>query len=183
LTSLFLVKYDCCSMQATAQDPIRKAGALLFRLMRSADAIENEDCRCCGLTKGQALALLTLNAGRCVAMRDMAESLGVSASTATRILDNLVRDGFASRGVHPSDRRSVCAEATPNGEAKIRELSGCYEAFWANAFGRIPKERRTEALRALESLALCVEDTRKACCGKAARRAGKTGRRYAHGRG
>jgi DNA-binding MarR family transcriptional regulator len=151
--------------------------------MRSTDAIENEDCRCCGLTKSQALALLALESGRCVAMRDLAESLGVSASTATRILDNLVRDGFVFRGVHPSDRRSVCAGATPKGEIKIRELSACYETFWTNAFGRIPKERRTETLRVLESLTLCVEDTRKASCGGTSGKTGRAGGRKTHERG
>ena len=181
MTGVFLAEYDICCMQTTVQNPIRRAGALLFRLVRSADAIENEDCRCCGLTKGQALALLTLRPGGCVAMRDVVASLGVSASTATRIVDNLVRDGLATRGAHPSDRRSVCAQATPRGEAKIRELAGCYESFWANAFGRIPKERRGEALRALESLASCVEEVRRGCCGKASRRAGKANGRNTHG--
>jgi len=169
-------------MATGGDQAVRQAGALLFRLVRSADAIENEDCRCCGVTKGQALALLELKSGSCVAMRDVVASLGVSASTATRIVDNLVRDGLAIRGMHPSDRRAVCARATPKGEAKVRELTGCYESFWTNAFGRIPKDRRPEAMRALETLVSCVEEVRKGCCGKSTRRAGKAGGRKIDGR-
>ena len=156
---------------------VRKAGDLVFRLMRTLGVIESRECRCCGLTLGQALALLVLGAGRCVPMRTVAESLGVSAGTATRVMDNLVRDGLIRRADDPSDRRCVCGCLTRSGEARMRALEECYESFWLRVFGGIPEEELPGIMKNLEKVVLAAEQAKKTCCGTRPEKTGGTGRR------
>lgn len=153
------------SRPVPAGAPAKAGGALLYRLVRLVGSIESEECRCCGLTVGQGLALLTLKPGRCVPMRKIAEELGVSPGTATRVVDNLVRDGLAERGHDPADRRRVCGRATPKGEEMIRRIEKYYGEFWHGVFRRIPRKRMDEVLRALDLLAVSAAEARNDCCG------------------
>ncbi len=148
----------------------RVGGPLLFRIVRAIGAVENEESRCCGLTLGQALALLTLKPGKCIPMRRVAEELGVSAGTATRVVDNLVRDGLARRGNDPADRRRVCGRPTIKGEARIRDLEKCYETFWDRVFSGLPGSRVPQALETLKFLAASADRVRSECCGRPGRR-------------
>ena len=139
-------------------------GDLLFRLVRSLSAMECEETRCCGVTMGQGLALLALESGGQTTMREVAAALGVSAGTATRVVDNLVRDGLAERAEDPADRRRVCIRPTKDGEKRITQLEECYDRFWEDVFGRIPKRKLKEALAALELVVEAVEGAKVACC-------------------
>ena len=96
---------------------VANGGTLLFRLLRSLVAAENGEIRCCGVTTGQGLALLAMEPGGQVTMRQVAGALGVSAGTATRVVDNLVRDGLVERTANPGDRRNVCVRPTARGDS------------------------------------------------------------------
>lgn len=139
-------------------------GALLFRLMRSLGAVEDGEVRCCGLTTGQGLALLALQAGELTIMREVATALGVSAGTATRVVDNLVRDGLVERIENPADRRSVCIEPTVEGEKTIENLKQCYQRFWQTIFERVPVEQLSETVNILTLLVNAAEETVGVCC-------------------
>ncbi len=144
-------------------------GALLFRLMRSLGAAEDGEVRCCGLTTGQGLALLALRAGGRTTMREVATALGVSAGTATRVVDNLVRDGLVERIENPADRRSVCIEPTAEGEKTIGNLKQCYRRLWQTIFERVPKEQLSETVDILALLVNAAEEAAGVYCAKKGR--------------
>ena len=151
-------------MTTSTRDQAEVVGALLFRLVRSLGAVENGEMRCCGVTMGQGLALLALKAEGQAKMRQLTEALGVSAGTATRVVDNLVRDGLVERTSDPADRRHVCVRPTPRGERKIKELAECYRRFWESVHEAVPRKRRRETFVALEVLVDAVEKAKAACC-------------------
>ena len=142
-----------------------RGGALVFRLVRSLAAVENGETRCCGVTTRQGLALLAMKPGRQVNMCQVADALGVSAGTATRVIDNLVRDGRVERAGNPADRRNVCVQPTARGERTIKELTECYSRFWEMTFSDVDRSRLVETLATLEVVVNAVEKARKACCG------------------
>ena len=141
----------------------KTGGGSLFRLVRLIGAVECEETRCCSVTMGQGLALLALEPGGQTTMREVAAALGVSAGTATRVVDNLVRDGLAERAEDPADRRKVCIRPTKDGEKKTTQLEECYDRFWEDVFGRIPKRKLNGTLSALDLVVEAVEDARLAC--------------------
>ena len=160
---------------ATLEQAVERGGSLLFRLVRSLAAAECSDTRCCGVTVGQCLALLAMGPGCCpegdgrdgATMRRVASALGVSPGTATRVIDNLVRDGLVERCDNPSDRRSVCVRPTAEGTRVIEALEDCYSRLWTAVFQRVPRERLDDTLAALELLADAVGEAAAECCSPA----------------
>ena len=141
-----------------------ECGGLLFRLMRSLAVVENGEARCCGVTTSQALALLAARSADCVTMGRVCEALGVSAGTATRVVDNLVRDGLVERADNPDDRRSVCVVPTAKGRKAIAELDDCYNRMWRTISEAIPVGKLPGTLATLELLVGAVEKARAECC-------------------
>ncbi|HUS47159.1 MAG TPA: MarR family transcriptional regulator [Phycisphaerae bacterium] len=147
----------------TAGKSVQEAGALLFKLVRALGVVENDEVRCCGVTTAQGLALLAMNGTGQVTMREVAEALGVSPGTATRVIDNLVRDGLVGRAPSARDRRKVCVRPTRGGREVIRELDRCYGRFWRSVFQDVPKARLPAILDVLHLLVEGAEKARKVC--------------------
>ena len=55
-------------------------------------------------------------------MSDLADQVVFDASSLTRMVDRLVKEGYVARENHPTDRRSVYAVLTPMGQ-KVREMA------------------------------------------------------------
>jgi DNA-binding MarR family transcriptional regulator len=153
----------------------------LLRLLRAAEAIEGRDCRCCGLTRGQALALLALKPGKCVPMQVVAKSLGVTPGTATRVVDNLVRDGLARRGDDPEDRRCVCGCVTARGNTRLIKLEKGYARLRKRTFGGMSRARLAGATKLLGSLADCLVKADREWGNKPGTRRGSARRGGKHG--
>jgi len=70
-------------------------------------------------------------------IRDIAETLGISSSAATQLVDGLVRSGYVTRQEDPKDRRSVRLGLSPKGkkhitatnEKRITEMAGLFDAL------------------------------------------------------
>jgi DNA-binding MarR family transcriptional regulator len=69
----------------------------------------------------EALLRLARAPGRRMRRVDLADSLLLTASGVTRLLDGLERDGFVGREECESDRRVTYAVLTDAGRAKLRE--------------------------------------------------------------
>ncbi len=149
--------------EVTFRRVVKEGGAMLFRLAHSLAVAEDSEIRCCGVTTCQALALLATKSGSQVTMSQVGEAIGVSAGTATRVIDNLVREGLVERARNSSDRRQVCIRPTSRGKKRIKELDKCYDQFWQTIFGKVPKKRLPETLRALRLLVPAVEEAREGC--------------------
>ncbi len=152
-------------MSGTTQAKMaERGGSLLFRLVRSIGVVEGEETRCCGVTTAQCIALLSLGDGKQTTMRDVTAALGVSAGTATRIVDNLVRDDMVQRIADSADRRRVCVRPTAKGRKKITQLEEGYARFWERVFSRVPARKLRDALPLLELVVEAVENSRAECC-------------------
>ena len=64
---------------------------------------------------------------------ELGERLIVTRATVTGLLDSLERRGLVSRSAHPTDRRSLVVEITPNGRTvlqQVRTLIHEHERAW-----------------------------------------------------
>jgi DNA-binding MarR family transcriptional regulator len=75
-----------------------------------------------GLDLGQVDFLEHLVLGGTARMRDLADTLRVDASTATRAVQRLVDRGLAERGTDERDARCVHVSATDEGRALYEEI-------------------------------------------------------------
>jgi DNA-binding MarR family transcriptional regulator len=135
-------------------DSIFEEGTRIGDLRRTLRALERALARglgegggaCCGITVAQCHALLELERGA-LAMGRVAEALDLEASSATRVVDELVKAGLAERLPSPSDRRAVLVRRSEAGERKAAEI----DAIWNGYFAAALEAMRPAARAALES--------------------------------
>lgn len=74
------------------------------------------------LTVAQLRVLLILYTEGANRMSAIASSIGIALSTATGIVDNLVKKGLVFRGADPEDRRLVICSLSPEGQATVNRM-------------------------------------------------------------
>jgi DNA-binding MarR family transcriptional regulator len=82
----------------------------------------------------------------------LAATLGVTASTATRMCDRLIRKGFIRRRAARQDRREVRLALTDAGRRIVDEVTRARRAELASILVAVPSAERVELIRALGHL-------------------------------
>jgi len=86
-------------------------------------------------------------------LADLAQALGVSPSTATRMCDRLVRKRLITRTRDEVDRREVDLALTNAGRAVVDEVAHRRKTELRRLVGDVPKEERERLIHALRSVA------------------------------
>lgn len=81
-----------------------------------------------GLTDFRALALVSHASDKELRVNDLAQRVGLSQSSATRLVSRLETKGFVRRDLCQDDGRGVYAVITQQGEKLLDEVQGPYEA-------------------------------------------------------
>ena len=104
------------------------------------------------LTPREFAVLSTIGATRPITPTDLAQLLGMPATTLSAVLKRFERDGLVERGRNPDDGRSVLLEPTSEGERRIQEalpaIRAVIDAVGANL--DVPVEDVQAALEAYE---------------------------------
>lgn len=103
-----------------------------------------------GLTMSQLRVLHLLNRTRFALAGTVAEVLKVRPSTATGIVDRLVRQGLVDRQRDPEDRRCVRIYLTENGREVIGDIRQRNQALLARLFQRFSAEQLAMIGRSFE---------------------------------
>jgi DNA-binding MarR family transcriptional regulator len=111
-----------------------------------------------GLSLAQYQLLAPLESEPAQTIRALAESAGVAAPTATRMLDGLERNGVITRAVATRDRRCVVVELTEAGRAALAITRRAIEANRRRISASLTEEERAQAARLLRRLAEVVEE-------------------------
>src|ERR671922_259030 len=72
-------------------------------------------------------------------LSSVAEHLGVARSTASAMVDRLVRRQLVSRTTHPEERRSVVLTLTPAGAQHLQHARGAASARMAKVLAGLPE--------------------------------------------
>jgi DNA-binding MarR family transcriptional regulator len=91
---------------------------------------------------------------------ELALAAGVSAPTATRMLDGLVRDGLVERSRRADDRRLVAVALTGAGRERVLAARERVLARRREIFDSLGPSERRSATRLLERLAAALEELR-----------------------
>jgi len=101
------------------------------------------------VTLGQFRALVLLDGDGSMRSADLAEALGVSPSTATRLCDRLVRGGLITRVTAEDDRREVRLTLTGPGTKLVRDGLARRRRALSRLVAQIPTEDRASLVRTL----------------------------------
>jgi DNA-binding MarR family transcriptional regulator len=102
-----------------------------------------------GVTLNQFRALVQMASGPPKRAADLAETLAVSPSTATRLCDRLVRAGLLIRQAAEDDRRVVRLSLTPFGRGVVRDGLARRRRVLGRLVAQIPAQDRAPFVRSL----------------------------------
>jgi DNA-binding MarR family transcriptional regulator len=99
------------------------------------------------------------NHGRVVTPGAIAEHLGITTASTTKLIDRLAAGAHVRRFPHPSDRRSLAIEVTEETRRAARESVGRSHARRFDAAARLTAEEREIVTRFLLDLAATDQGT------------------------
>lgn len=95
--------------------------------------------------------------GKIVTPSVLAEYLGVSAASMTKLLNRLERAGHITRALHPKDRRAIQIQVTPQTAALIQRSVGRQQARRFYAAAQLTSAERALVTRFLTALTRDIE--------------------------
>lgn len=105
------------------------------------------------------VALASQRSGELTTPRRLAEHLGISMPSVTKLLDRLAQGGHIRRAPHPQDRRSTTVEVSEETQRAARESVGRNHAERLRVAAELSGDERQSVIRFLNALA-ATEGTR-----------------------
>lgn len=138
--------------------------------------IHLRDNGCCsGVTMSQCHVLLAIYEQKETTTVDLSKELAIDKSNLSRIIDILVKLGYAERVESKKDRRYSKIKITPKGKSKSNQINKAANAHYRKVFENIPDWKHKEivenltmltlAFNAEENILLKKEDNEDSCCG------------------
>ena len=105
------------------------------------------------VTVTQLRTLVVLDGHGEMNLNRLAELLGVTPSTAMRMIDRLLNAGLVTRQDNPTNRREVVLGLTDQGQQVVREVTSARRAEITRIVRAMPAAQRTGLIRALRAFA------------------------------
>ena len=146
---------DCC---------IDEVGQTVQHLVRIMQLFERDQIRPHGFTTSQAYVLMQLNQTSQLTMNELSDRLNAQTSTMTRIVNNLVRDGYIKRLKDESDRRIVVVALTEKGIDAACRLQRDIKDYYRKIVTCLPEGQVEEVLKATAQLVEAFDKANPNCC-------------------
>jgi MarR family transcriptional regulator, 2-MHQ and catechol-resistance regulon repressor len=143
----------------------------MVELIKKYQFRDRNQMTCCGVSVSQCYVLEGLHRFGPQTMNELAGRMYLSVSTLTRVVDQIVAKGYATRKEDERDRRVRRVQLTGKGK-------GVYQKAWTGIFGSektilssFPTDRRERVVDLLRKLNQAVDGWRSCCSGKGKGRA------------
>ena len=87
-----------------------------------------------------------------ISVSDIAEHVGLTLPSASKLVDGLVKRGYLRRRVHPNDRRISIIEPTAKGKRALQTARGAARKHLASMLEHLPTRDRSVIVTAMEAL-------------------------------
>ena len=138
---------------------VQEFGELLSKMIRSFVAFERNEIFCCGVTMSQCSTIMVIGKKGKMTMNALSEWMSLATSTMTRIVDNLVRDGYIERTQDDRDRRVVQVSLTDKGKEIFQVIYGIYHDYHKRIVDNIPSDALHNVVECLQILRNAIEKT------------------------
>ncbi|QGH71083.1 MarR family transcriptional regulator [Pseudactinotalea sp. HY158] len=134
----------------------------LFRWRRAEQRVSEASARYMRLSATDMRAvrylIVAADAGTTVTARDIAEHLGISSASTTKLLDRMEAGGHIRRQPHPSDRRALAIVVTDATRVAAERTIGREHARRFRLAADLGPDERAAVIGFLDSLSRTAED-------------------------
>jgi DNA-binding MarR family transcriptional regulator len=102
---------------------------------------------------------MAIGKGGQMTMNALSEWMSLATSTMTRIVDNLVRDGYIERTQDDQDRRVVHVSLTEKGRELQQVIHRIYHQYHQRIVDNIPADQLHKVVESLQTLRDAIEKT------------------------
>ncbi len=115
-----------------------------------------------GLTSPRIFTLLAFSERKIMKMKELSETLSLTTSTMTRMIDNLVKDGLVERRHEPRDRRLVIVKLTNEGKKLTNNINEYKEKYFNSVMENVGSDGK-EMVSSLKILTDAFERFKSNC--------------------
>lgn len=132
--------------RSATEEGLLEAARVLMRIsLHAADGVGD-------VSVVQLRALTVLDHLGAANLGDLADGMGVTPSTASRLVDRLVQAGFVDRRAAQHSRREISVQLTQHGRTTLQRYDDLRLAALQDALGGLPPDRYDVALNGLVAL-------------------------------
>lgn len=102
--------------------------------------------------KAMRFIIVSTNQGKTVTAGMIADHLGISTASTTKLLDRLAAAGHITRSQHPTDRRAIVITVNAHAHTEVQESVGRLHARRFQVAARLKPEERETVIRFLDEL-------------------------------
>jgi DNA-binding MarR family transcriptional regulator len=118
---------------------------LMDTVMKDMYLLDKEIETTFGLTSARVFTLLAFNTSEIMKMKELSNSLSLTSSTMTRMIDNLVKEGLVERGHEPRDRRLVIVKLTNEGKKLTGNIKEYKEKYFKSVMENVESDGKEMA--------------------------------------
>jgi len=138
-------------MSITPDESAREVMEVVPLIMRAIRA-QMRNCRVPGLSVPQFRALTFLRRRQGASLSDVAEHVGLTLPSMSKMIDGLVARRLVSRQTHPEDRRRVTLTLTARGQTVLQVAYEATRTCLAERLAALSASERATVARAMGSL-------------------------------
>ncbi len=105
-----------------------------------------------GMSSSRILTLLVFTEKKIMSMNQLSKAMSLSASTSTRMIDGLVKEGFVERKYDQLDRRLVIVGLTGKGKRIARNINAFREKYFDSINDKVKDNGEKETRLSLKIL-------------------------------
>lgn len=138
-------------------DKVKEFRELTRILERNLELLNTSDCCLGDITSAQCHALVEIGRMKDLMLKNLAEILRVDVSTASKVVEELVKKELVLREPSRTDRRSVQINLTETGYRLFNQIELDMNQIFANVFTLIEEKERDILLQALNIYNQAIE--------------------------
>jgi MarR family transcriptional regulator, organic hydroperoxide resistance regulator len=163
-------KNDCCQsnekpcIENNDNCCVEEVGEVVQKLVRVLQMFERDQVKPYGFTSTQCYVLLEILKVQSLTMNELSDKLNLNSSTMTRVIDNLVRDGYITRTRDEVDRRIVLVSLTNEGIEAAKTLNESVNNYYKKIIAGIPEGQVDNVLNSVNLLLDAFRKANPNCC-------------------
>lgn len=131
-------------------------------LERNLESINTNDCSLCSISTAQCHTLVEIGRKKDSMLKDLAATLRIDVSTASKVVEELVKKGLVKREPSRLDRRSVQINLSDEGKRIFEQIENDMDLIFEEIFGFIDPLKQEEFLDSLSLFNQAIEQWKAA---------------------